>query len=344
MKSVLIRLLFALSFLVAARAQTALPIAPTPPSLPPSSVTPPASNRPVVKKEDSAQWVFSLLPKSFQKDPNLELTVITEMTDEGKKLPPVTSEHPAYYITQSSGYHSLGDSSGDKKIMAQADVERLLTKSLASNGYLAANPPAQTPSLVIFYTWGTHNMLVEADSDNPAFSAQQVARNLLDRAALVGGEKFAKEMLDLFLQADAMAQATNISTPPGGQPIMSQDQLEFTNPVHLFKLRNPKNEFLVDQFADDVYYVVASAYDYKSLTEKHRKLLWRTRMTVASKGVSQEQSMPMLIASAAPYFGREMDEAETLVKRSLPAGKVEIGTPTVVPSNPAAAPQPANKK
>ena len=37
----------------------------------------------------SPQWVFSLLPKSFQKNPLLELTVITETTEAGKKLPPV---------------------------------------------------------------------------------------------------------------------------------------------------------------------------------------------------------------------------------------------------------------
>jgi hypothetical protein len=343
MKSVLLRLLASVLLMAAARAQTPPSAVPMPPSPPLPTATLPPSNRPTPKKEEASQWVFSLLPKSFQQNPNLELTVITEMTEEGKKLPPVSSEHPAYYITQSSGYHQLGDSSGDKKIMTQAEVERILAKSLAANGYHPAQEPAQPPSLAIFYTWGTHNMLVEADADNPAFSAQQVARNLLDRAALVGGEKFAKQMLDLFLQADAMAQATNIPTPPDGQPIMSQDQLDFTNPVHQFKMQAPKNEFLVDQFADDVYYVVASAYDYKSLGAKQRKLMWRTRMTVAAKGVSQEQSMPTLIAAAAPYFGREMDEAETLVKHAVPEGKVEIGTATVVPPNSAPAPQPTKK-
>jgi len=38
--------------------------------------------------------------------------------------------------------------------------------------------------------------------------------------------------------------------------------MEFFNPVYLYKQRNPKNEFLVDQAADDCYYVVGLAYDY----------------------------------------------------------------------------------
>ena len=45
--------------------------------------------------------------------------------------------------------------------------------------------------------------------------------------------------------------------------------------------------------------------------------LWRTRMTVAAQGVSQEQTLPTLIATAAPYFGKDMTEPETLSKRTV---------------------------
>jgi len=317
------------------------PVGAPPPALP---ALPSASAliKPAGKKPASAPWVFSLLPKSLQKNPNLELTVVTEMTEDGKKLPPVTPEQPAYYLTQSSGYHQLGDSTGNEKTLPEAEVERILTKALAPNGYRPAQPPAQPPTLMIFYTWGSHNLLLEPDTDNPTLSAQRVARNLLDRAALVGGTKFAKEMLQLFTQADALATASYTPPPPPGAdaspgPVIDQAQMEFMNPVNLFKMKSPKNEFLVDQTADDVYYVVASAYDYRALQQKQRKLLWRTRMTVAAKGVSQEQSLPTLIATAAPYFGQDMPEAEVLIKRAVPDGKVEIGTPIVVES-PAHAP------
>jgi len=117
----------------------------------------------------------------------------------------------------------------------------------------------------------------------------------------------------------------------GGALIMLPSSvLDFANPVNTFKRRSSKNEFLVDQTASDVYYVVASAYDYKSLAAKQRTLLWRTRMTVASDGVSPQQSLPTLVLTAGPFFGKEMPEAETFMKRSLPEGKVEVGTPTVV--------------
>src|SRR5262245_28398310 len=97
---------FACAISAVALAQTA---AVPPPPMP----TVPAAATPA-KKEERSQWVFSLLPKSFQKNPQLDLTVITEMTELGKKLPPVSPEKPAYFVAVSSGYHPMGDTSANE--------------------------------------------------------------------------------------------------------------------------------------------------------------------------------------------------------------------------------------
>ena len=289
-----------------------------------------------------SQWVFSLLPKSLQKNPSLELTVITEVTDEGKKLPPVSPDRPAYYLAQDAGYVPVGDTYGNEKTLPADELERLMKKSLATNGYLPAQPSAPPPTLVVIYYWGTHNLL---NNDNGSRSADQVARNILDRAALVGGEKFAKELATLFERLDALAASSpsgsidssdSSGDSSGTAPTIAPGLTTFNNPVNLFKMRSLKNEFLLDQASDDCYYVVASAYDYAAFLHKQRKLLWRTRMTVNSKGISQLQSLPTLIASAAPYFGRDMPESEILSKRAK-EGEITIGTPTVV-EMPTAAP------
>jgi hypothetical protein len=296
------------------------------------AATPPASKpaTPPSKKASSSEWVFSLLPKSLQRNPRLELTVITEMTEAGKQLPPVSTQTPAYFEAFSPGPRHLGHSQGNEATPKQAEIERLLFQALATNGYLPAKPPAVPPSLLIIYTWGSHNLLTEGDDENPSLSGEQIARNLLDRAALVGGEKFARRLLDLFQQADAMNVAASARPPPGGEQVFTPAMAEFANPVSMFKRSDPKNEFLVDQAASDVYYVVASAYDHKSVIANRRVLFWRTRMTVASQGVSADQSFPTLVSSAAPFFGREMAEPEILSKRAMREGSVEIGTPTVV--------------
>lgn len=303
------------------------------PMLAPAAETGSAAPAPApapAKKPSSSPWVFSLLPKSLQKNPRLELTVITEMTDAGKKRQAVSPQQPAYVELFTNGPRHLGHSAGNERTMKQDEVERLLLRSLATNGYLPAQLPAQPPTLLILYAWGSHALLTEGDAENPSLSPEHVARNLLDRAAMVGGEKFARQLLDLFQQADAMSIAASAPPPPGGEAVITPATFEFANPVAQFKRRDPKNEFLVDQAASDVYYVVASAYDYKSVVENRRILLWRTRMTVASRGVSPEQSLPTLVLSAAPYFGRAMNEPEILTKRSMREGAVEVGTPTVV--------------
>lgn len=292
----------------------------------PAPSTPPAPAKP---ETGNSEWVFSLLPKSFQKNPRLELTVITEMTAAGKKLPPVSQADPAYYEVFTTGPRQLGDGAANENHLQQEEIEKLLRRSLATNGYAPATPD-HPPSLLIIYTWGSHNSLREGDEENPSLSGQRIAANMLDRAALVGGEKFAQEMLKVFEEMETQALA-----PP---------LMEMLSPVNLFRRKNEKNDFLVDQTAVDVYYVVASAYDYRSAGTNRKTLLWRTRMTAGAPGINQEQSLPTLVLSAAPFFGREMTSPEIITKRSLRDTNVEIGPATVVegnvtlPATPAASP------
>jgi hypothetical protein len=309
------------------------------PLLSPGADQPAAPAEVTAKPVEKSGWVFSILPKSFQKNPNIDLTVITEMTPEGKKLPPVTPAHPAFYRLQSAGRHQVGEKIHLGTPMPESEVERLLVTALAANGYRRAEEGGEPPTLGIFYVWGMHSLPRETDPDNPVLTANQITANLLDRARIVGGEKFAHNMLQLFHDADDQYVAAGLaSNTAAAAPVGRQGM--FLNPVQMFARRSDKNEFLVEQSSDDIYYIVASAYDYRELTLKQRKLLWRTSMTVGADGVSEEQTLPTLAATAAPFFGKEMPEAATFTKRSVPEGQVEIGTPTVVaPAKPGATPE-----
>jgi len=58
------------------------------------------------------------------------------------------------------------------------------------------------------------------------------------------------------------------------------------------------------QLVSDLFFVTASAYD--RATYQQRKLLWRTKMTVDSRGVNMFQTLRPLILASAPCFGKEM--------------------------------------
>ena len=115
------------------------------------------------------------------------------------------------------------------------------------------------------------------------------------------------------------------------------DFRKITSPFHRYLQSDPRIEMLVEAAFGSCYFVVASAYDGVALANGERRLLWRTKMTVNAVGVSMREALPTLIATSAPYLGRDMKDAEVLSKRVYREGRVEIGTPTVVPE-PAANP------
>ena len=221
-----------------------------------------------------------------------------------------------YYVAHAGGFRQLGETVGGEKSPPAAALERMLKKSLAANGYLPVTAEGQRPALVLIYTWGSHNVVADNDWHMQRLFPELVRRNIFERSLLIGGKNF----------------TTNL----GRSMEFGQSILDGTG----------KQEYLIYQAANDIYFVIASAYDYAALARGERKLLWRTKMTVNTEGVSMTESLPRLIEIAAPFFGREMVEPETISKRFSRKEHVEIGIPTVVDDDfpPTTAPAPAKGK
>jgi hypothetical protein len=287
-------------------------------------------------------WNLRLVPKAFQQNPDLAITVISETSEAGKKRPVVSAEAPVYYLFQSGGYQERGEPLSQKPF-PESDVKKILQRALAASGYFPATPE-HAPSIVVVYTWGAHNVI----SPENAISEGQVIRNVLDRAAVAGGDKFAAELAQAFRDSNAIAEASARPLGAGSQQTAdlgaaaSMAQINaLTDPVRLFKNRSPKNDFLVSQASSNCYYLIASAFDYESLASPQRQLLWRTRMTVNADGISQIEAIPTMITAATPYLGRDLTESAIIRKPAVSKGQVEIGTPTRVEGPPN---QPAEKK
>lgn len=250
----------------------------------------------------TGDFVFSILPKAFQKNPTLDMTYNTEFTDYGRFLRPASPQNPVYYVEQDAGFRQLGWSVGGEKPPRAADMERVLETALATNGFLPASPE-HPPMLALVYFWGSHN---KPDPDTARNFPELAQKNILERAILVGGKKF--------------ANGVSFAMEWGDSPADHEE----------------KTEFLRDQAREELYFVVASAYDYRSLAQGQRKLAWRTTLTVTSAGLAMTETLMPLVASAAPFFGRETLEPEIGSRRVSREGHVFIGTPTVVEEKPAA--------
>ncbi len=283
---------------------------------------------------------FDLLPRSFQKKPLVDVHVITEMTPSGRTQPPPTAAKPAYYVTRPAGQVALGTGAPANEKPASVDkLEELMAASLAVSHYLPAKD-AQAPNLVIIYSWGSYSAPLgqddlpvgETTGDNgetqqttaTGESQDKMIREMLDRARLVGGEKFTTELIKVINEESAIRRAAPEHTLDVLASPMGPVSFGMLSPMEKFRNRNAKTMGMLEDIGGSLYFVVASAYDAASVAANRRVLLWRTKMTTRANGLNLLESMPSLIVTAGSYFGKDMDESESIRRRLSRDGSVEL--------------------
>ncbi|MEO6003517.1 MAG: hypothetical protein ABIZ04_23135 [Opitutus sp.] len=254
---------------------------------------------PLAGAAESGGLHFELMPKAFQSNPELNMTVVTEFTDYGRSFPQASTEHPVYFIPHDGGLKSKGDLLAGEKSPTHEQMERVLLRTLATQGFKLAENPAHSPDIALFYSWGSYN----APDKDMALLFPEAARNqLLERSMLVGGKSFVR-----VLDSESSDGLFNVFSYAG---------------------REKTYEFLLDQAARDIQFVVVSAYSFKDLAHNERRLLWRTSMTVEGTGVSMAQTLQPLVLTAGPYIGREVPA--TGLRRRVKIGTVELGPIKVI--------------
>ena len=233
---------------------------------------------------------FSLLPKAFQKNPELEMTAFTTMTDYGRTVGPPSANAPVYYEMHDGGMQLRGDATGYSEIPQPAVLLDSLQRTLAASGFLPATK-SHRPGLLLVYFRGAHNRM---DRDTAEKFPELAIQYVMERALLVGGKEYAHR-LEEELNRPSLAIDTSV-----------------------------KHDYLKEQALEDLYYVVVSAYNYDDAAHNEHRLLWRTTMTVNSRGISMTQGMPALIVMGENFFGRETPEP-MMVQRDVRSGTVKLG-------------------
>ncbi len=94
-----------------------------------------------------------------------------------------------------------------------------------------------------------------------------------------------------------------------------------------------EREDILQNARDDRYFAIVSAYDFAAAKEKKKKLLWQAKMSTPSNRVSLAEVIPSMITAGGPHFGRETKRPESIAAPLAKEGKVEVGTPVVVPDS-----------
>lgn len=270
-------------------------------------------------------FLNDLLPIGWQKRPQIHYNVFTEMTPAGREFREPTADRPVYYAMSPGRFMQLGlaPTAGEKPPPAE-DLEATMKKALADNGFLPTRDAEQRPDIVIILTFGSFGSWFR---DPAEFSEDFVdallknpyeVKDVLERARLIGGPKFAAELEDT-LRWEAFS---NVKSPEWGSPFQ----------VFRHSGEGDRNMQLVELAFHTCYFVIAAAYDFNGVERKEKVPLWQTRMAVGTLGVDLREVLRPLIVQTGAALGHETPEAVLTYKRLDRTGRVEIGETTVIES------------
>lgn len=183
---------------------------------------------------------------------------------------------PIYYIILGNSEVDLGFPMGGMPRPDPKAMEAELVKVLAEQGFVQTMTGGPMADIVLVFSWGTANMATE---DTPGTNPDTgVNEDDPDAPAVMAYNR--KEMRRL-VGADK-ADWQNVTLVDGDK--------------------------IGEAVRSDRVYIFLIAFDARTLVKKQKTVLWRTRMSVDLLDHALPDSFALMLASAAPYFGRNTDQ------------------------------------
>jgi hypothetical protein len=205
------------------------------------------------------------------------------------------------------------------------EVQRLIAKALADQGYLLATK-ISPPSLLFMFWWGYKAPVMQGATNGGA--AELGSQN----TGAIGGPLFAKvgPQLGINEAAQSGVLPTNVMN----------NEYEMEDLVFGSNYDRNTNEFvptlrmqaLKDESRIARYYVTVSALDYAAATQQKKAVvLWTAHMSTDLYGHTLDQVLPSLIAAGAGMFGKDTHGALWPLPTVplVPMGRVVVGAPYV---------------
>jgi hypothetical protein len=218
-------------------------------------------------------------------DPHPDVLTVTDTTPDGQKLPPASPQHPVYYVAEDLGFREFGSPMSGDTIPPHKSIVAVIVKTLQKQGYIPADK-AHQPTQFIIFSWGT--MYAHA---NPLDNAH--GKDLNHPAdpqflKFMGGDK-----ADLMW----MTPTNNPNITNGGNMVDARTLTQ--------GLRSQTAQKIYDAAQGDLYVAALGGYDFKALAHGQSKQLWQTRIACPAEGLALADTMPVMIAAAGPFIGRE---------------------------------------
>ena len=237
-----------------------------------------------------------------------------DKTDAGRRVAPPTPDHPAYYHSITIGFREIGTPLAHFQGLPPPppEIERLLTAALVRQNYLEANR-RHPASLALVFRWGS---LVPVSGQFTKMDCSKFP----PRPVTVSSITNQNEILTYAIGEawPALARSTDFSGFP--------DRVYDSASQEIFSsIREGMNGG--DEGAR--YFLLVSALDDAALQAHQSILLWRAHVSAECWGHSLTETLPALVASSAPFFGRETAKPVILSTALVPNGEVIVGTPVL---------------
>jgi hypothetical protein len=236
--------------------------------------------------------------------PVWEINLVGDMYDDGRDVPHPTPEKPAYYFPIIGGFQEMGAKVKGVQPPPTKDIVHALATALAREGYLVS-----------------HEVTVPAPN-----GGSTTAKALAPPPSLVLVFHWG------YLNPEKFDDGSDSSSPPA---IINGDQmLGLTAGRKLDSIFDSdfQRQAIMAGIQDDRFFVMISAYDFNAYNQQHKKVrLWVAKMSTPSGGTTLADALPVLIKNGGAIFGRETVGPKSIDVPVVPEGRVEVGTPTVVP-------------
>jgi hypothetical protein len=207
---------------------------------------------------------------------DVQVITSTDALPAGALLRPPSQSAPVYYVAMDAGYRDFGSAMAGEKPPAPKAMVGVIVRTLAKAGFLPADP-RHPPSELLVFAWGTLYPTTMPNPNGPDLPDVQV--NRVQMVTFLGGDK-------LGLVPDA-ADVWNGTEMPG------------------LTRFNPDAQAIADAARDDLYVVALAGYEWPVKARHRPVLLWRTKISCPALGLAMADTLPTMLAIAAPYIGHE---------------------------------------
>lgn len=253
------------------------------------------------------------------------------------RLPDGSFQSEAYAFGEGGYYRGLiKDPTVDD--VSFMEVARTLSGPLAAQGFVPTKDPEKARLLIMVY-WGMTSGTVDPRSENFLYGRQvpPVPSAGSDTSIEMQPSIPTSSMtLDTFRRS-SLDSDPNIPTRIEGDVIDLQNAVilgydsELTPPSgYEITARRVERDDLISDIEHNRYFVVLMAYDFQALWKRHaHKLLWEARFSIRQERNDFQRMLPLMVRYASQYFGQD---TRGLLRRPLPEGNVEVGTPRALAS------------